>query len=160
MKGTFVEMHEKLRAQVRALGMGDRLLKKLREGVEVHAVFPHECGIKRKHFYMGQVSWRLILDNLRGLKKLGMNQGIVWAYVADTLTELHSAKRREAGMPDLVMDYEALAAEWLDAHTNPAHERKIGRPRKDAPVRFHTDEDGRPLMLKPAPSELKKEREA
>ena len=150
------EVHQRMREQVRKMGLPVQITRKLRDGAEVMAIMPDEYTIKRKHWTMGSVTFKCIMDCLRALKKeLGVQQDTVWAMLTDLLIEFTNAKLEEAGKPVLQFDHKALFQEWLDTQTSPQYERKSGTPKRGetAPARHHVDFWGRPLALMPSKAE-------
>ena len=87
------EVHQRMREQVRKMGLPVQITRKLRDGAEVMAIMPDEYTIKRKHWTMGSVTFKCIMDCLRALKKdVGVQQVTVWAMLTDLLIEFTNAK--------------------------------------------------------------------
>ena len=144
---TFKEYHEKLRAEARAVGLGELLGPEM-----VYAIFPDECVGKRKYRRMDRVIYKIQQKALTHLKEVGMRASTVEALVAGFMAELVDAKFREAGKDPVDWDWASLAASFKRSQTDPQYaEGKGVRP----PLRRKLiDSTGMPLALIPTKEEL------
>ena len=138
------------------MGLPQAVIRRLREEAEVLAVMPDEVTIKRKHFTMGKITFRIFLECIRSLKKLGVRQDTMWAMLADVVLEFTNKKLKQGGHPPIEFDLVALHEEWLESEVSIQYERKRGSYKKGeiGPVRHHIDNKGRPLALMPTKSEI------
>ena len=149
-------LHERIRKRALEMGLPAEVLRRLREDAKVLAVMPDEVCVKRKHFTMGKITFKIIVECIRRLKKIGVRQDTAWAMMADILLEFTNAKLREAGLELIEFDLPALHEEWLESETSIQYERKRGSYKKSeiGPVRHRIDWSGRPLAMMPCKSEI------
>ena len=156
---THREMHEAVRRAAVATGIHGGLLMRLRTGASVLPVMPDEAVIKRKHFTMGPVTAKSLYHEIRNLKAIGIRQDTFWAMVADIMREyrqLEYAKRDMEQPPEL--DSKALWEEFIETSESDRYARGKGRC-PGRMERIKIDDYGRPLAIKPLPSEAAEQKE-